>query len=183
MKERAVFLDRDGTIARDAHYCSRLEDFHILPTVSEAITLLNQESFKVVVVTNQSGIARGYFNEDILSKIHQKMEQELANGGAKIDAIYYCPHHPNESCDCRKPKTGLYLQAARDLDINLKYSYVVGDMPMDIDAGRALGCKTVMVTTGPSNGGAVIRAPDYVADNLLEASRWILGKGNGKENG
>lgn len=176
MTTKAVFLDRDGTIARDAHYCRRREDFDILPTVPEAVSLLNREGFKVVVVTNQSGIARGYFDKEALGQIHQKMEQELAGGGARIDAIYYCPHHPEEDCGCRKPKTGLFQKAASELGIDLKRSYVVGDMPMDIDAGRALGCQTVLVTTGPNNGQNVTRPADYTADSLLEASEWITGQ-------
>jgi len=181
MTARAVFLDRDGTIARDAHYCRRREDFDILPTVPEAISLLNRDGFKVVVVTNQSGIARGYFNEETLAQIHHKMEQDLARGGARIDAIYYCPHHPEEGCGCRKPKTGLFRKAARELSIDLKRSYVVGDMPMDIDAGRALGCQTALVTTGPNNGQGVTRPPDYTADSLLEASEWITGRNGTKK--
>ncbi len=148
---RAVFLDRDGTIARDVHYCRRSEDFEILPTVPEAIRLLNENGFKVVVITNQSGIARGYFTEETLAQIHQKMADELAKYGAWVDAIYYCPHHPDDGCQCRKPKTALFLKAAGEHNIDLKSSYVVGDMQMDIDAGKALGCKTVLVTTAPQS--------------------------------
>jgi D,D-heptose 1,7-bisphosphate phosphatase len=122
---KAVFLDRDGTIARDVHYCRRVEDFELLPTVPEAIKLLNTNGFKVVVVTNQSGIARGYFTEQTLEQIHQKMKDELANHNAWVDAIYYCPHHPDDGCDCRKPGTALFLKAARELDIDLARSYVV----------------------------------------------------------
>ncbi|MCL0091674.1 D-glycero-beta-D-manno-heptose 1,7-bisphosphate 7-phosphatase [Dehalococcoidales bacterium] len=172
MGKRAVFLDRDGTIARDVHYCRRVEDFELLPTVAEAIRLLNTNSLKVVVITNQSGIARGYFTEEILAQIHDKMKQELAKDGAWVDAIYYCPHHPDDGCECRKPKTGLFLRAARELDIDLSRSFVVGDMQMDIDAGRALGSKTVLVTTGPQGG--IVDPPDYTAGSLLEAAEWIL---------
>ena len=172
MGKRAVFLDRDGTIARDVHYCRRVEDFELLPTVPEAIRLLNTNSLKVVVITNQSGIARGYFTEEILAQIHDRMKQELAKDGAWVDAIYYCPHHPDDGCECRKPKTGLFLQAARELDIDLSRSFVVGDMQMDIDAGRALGSKTVLVTTGPQGG--IVDPPDYTAGSLLEAAKWIL---------
>src|SRR5512136_3423325 len=101
--QKAVFLDRDGTIAKDVHYCRRVEDFEILPRVPEAIRLLNQEGYKVVVITNQSGIARGYFSEATLSLIHRKMVTTLEGAGARIDAVYVCPHHPDEECDCRKP--------------------------------------------------------------------------------
>ena len=173
MANKAVFLDRDGTIARDVPYCQKPEDFEFLPAVPEAIRLLNANSFKVVVITNQSGIARGYFTEETLAQIHDKMEHELNKHGAKVDAIYYCPHHPDDSCGCRKPKTALFLRAAKELDINLSRSFVVGDMQMDIDAGKALGCKTVLVTTGPQGGSNAIDPPDYTADTLPEAVQWI----------
>lgn len=173
MGNRAVFLDRDGTIAEDVHYCRRPEDFRILPTVPEAIKLLNDSGFKVVVITNQSGIARGYFTEETLALIHQKMHRELARHGARVDAVYYCPHHPDDGCDCRKPGTALFRRAAWELDIDFGLSYVVGDLPMDIEAGKALGCRTVLVTTGPEDANKPSDAPDYVADSLIEAVRWI----------
>jgi histidinol-phosphate phosphatase family protein len=175
MSKRAVFLDRDGTIAKDVHYCRRVEDFELLPTVPQAIRLLNENGFKVMVVTNQSGIARGYFTEETLGQIHQKMKDELAKYNAWVDAIYYCPHHPDDGCDCRKPKTTLFLKAAREFDVDLSRSYVVGDMQMDIDAGTALGCKTVLVTTGPDEGNSVVDPPTCVIDSLLAAAEWIVG--------
>ena len=174
MRNKAVFLDRDGTIARDVHYCRRVEDFELLPTIPEAIKLLNANNFKVIVITNQSGIARGYFTEETLARIHKKMEEELAEYGSCLDAIYYCPHHPDDGCECRKPKTALFLQAAKDFDINLSHSFVVGDMQMDIDAGRVLDCQTVLVTTGPKGGSALIDPSDYTAGSLLEAAQWIV---------
>ncbi len=112
---RAVFLDRDGVIARDVHYCRRVEDFEILPAVPEAIKLLNGHGFSVVVITNQSGIARGFFTEATLHQIHRHMERELAGQGARLDAIYYCPHHPDDGCQCRKPRPGLLIKAAQEL--------------------------------------------------------------------
>jgi histidinol-phosphate phosphatase family protein len=183
--KKAVFLDRDGTIARDVHYCRRPEDFELLPTVPEAIRLLNRNGFKVVVITNQSGIARGYFTEETLSQIHDKMRVELAEHGAWVDAIYYCPHHPDEGCSCRKPGTALFRKAAGEHDIDLQASYVVGDLQMDIDAGRALGATTVLVTTGPQFPGpspqsqtpdrqSPVDPPDHVAPDLLHAAKWIV---------
>lgn len=174
MSFKAVFLDRDGTIARDVPYCSTPDDFNLLPTAAEAIRLLNKSNFKVVVITNQSGIGRGYFTEETLSRIHEKMEHELKQQGARVDAIYYCPHHPDDGCDCRKPKTALFRQAAEELDINIGNSYVVGDMPGDIDAGKALGCRTVLVTTGPGKRDGISNPPDYIARDLLEAAQWIV---------
>ncbi len=175
---KAVFLDRDGTIARDVHYCRSAEDFELLPAVPDAIRLLAQNGFKVVVITNQSGIARGYFTEETLAQIHDKMRSELAQHDARVDAIYYCPHHPDEGCSCRKPGTALFEKAAREHGIDLQASYVVGDMQMDIDAGKALGATTVLVTTGPQSSApnlqSLIDSPDHVAPDLLHAARWVI---------
>jgi D,D-heptose 1,7-bisphosphate phosphatase len=174
---KAVFLDRDNTIARDVPYCSRPEDFELLPTVPEAIKLLNENGFKVIVITNQSGVARGYFTEEILNQIHKKMQDELALHGATIDSIYYCPHHPNDKCDCRKPKTALFHKAAAEHNIDFGSSYMVGDMPLDTAAGKALECQTVLVTTGANVSPPDTHA-DYTASSLLEAVQWIVGGGN-----
>jgi histidinol-phosphate phosphatase family protein len=173
MKNRAVFLDRDGTIAPDVNYCRRPEDFNLFPDAGEAVKLLNNHGFKVVVITNQSGIARGYFTVQILARIHQKMADELGRSAAKLDAVYYCPHHPDEGCECRKPKTALFHQAVREMDIELDLSYVVGDSSIDIEAGKTLGCKTILVTTGPKQGDRLTRS-DYTSDSLIEAVQWIL---------
>ena len=174
MRNRAVFLDRDGTIARDVPYCRRVEDFELLPTIPEAIRLLNINGFKVVVVTNQSGVARGYFTEDTLAQIHEKMKDELEKYDARLDAIYYCPHHPDEGCECRKPKMALFQRAAKEFSIGFGCSFVIGDMAMDIDAGKALGCKTILVNTGPHQGGSIINPPDYTAGTLLDAVQWVI---------
>lgn len=178
MGRKAVFLDRDGTIVEDVNYCSRVEDLHILPGVAEAIKLLNRDGFKVVVITNQSGIGRGYFNENTLAQIHGKMHCELSKHGAKVDLIYYCPHHPDDGCECRKPKISLFLQAAKKLDIDIGRSSVVGDRQMDIDAAKTLGCKSVLVTTGPLKAKDITDPPDFTAGNLLEAARWIIRETN-----
>ncbi len=174
MKNRAVFLDRDGTIARDVNYCSRVEDFEILPTVPEAIRELNQHNFKVIVITNQSGIARGYFSEETLQQIHDKMVTELGFHGAFLDAIYFCPHHPDTRCNCRKPNSANLIKAAKEFDINFKESYFVGDMQLDIEAGKRVGSKTVLVATGPKPPVTAPHVPDYIAANLLECVNWII---------
>jgi histidinol-phosphate phosphatase family protein len=165
---KAVFLDRDGTIARDVPYCSRPEDFELLPGATEGIKLLNEHGFKVVVVTNQSGIARGYFTERTLAEIHDKMITQLAEHGAHVDAIYYCPHHPDDNCDCRKPKPRMVFQAARDLDIDLSQSYVIGDSEMDVELARQAGCKTG-IRVGELGG-----AGDWEAASLRDAVEQIL---------
>jgi len=173
MANRAVFIDRDGTMAKDVHYCRRPEDFELLPDTAKAIRLLNQHSFKVIVITNQSGIARGYFTEEILAKIHEKMRNELAKEGAFVDAIYYCPHHPDDNCECRKPKPKLALQAAKDHDIEFEGSFVVGDLQMDIDLGKAIGCKTILIGN-PSPASDEIAKPDVVVPNLMKAAETIV---------
>lgn len=174
--KRAVFLDRDGTIARDVNYCCRVEDFEILPKVPQGISILNEQGFKVVIITNQSGLARGYFTKEMLSQIHQKMKDELNRYNAQVDAIYFCPHHPDEGCECRKPKPRLILQAAEEMGIALQFSYMVGDHEKDVEAGRAAGCKTLLVTTGSNqeSGNRQSKPPDYIANSLYEAVEWII---------
>lgn len=173
MTNRAVFIDRDGTMAKDVHYCSRPEDFELFPNTAKGIRLLNKKGFKVIVITNQSGIARGYFTRENLAKIHEKMERELAEEGARVDAIYYCPHHPDDGCDCRKPKPMLVLQAAREHDIDLSKSFVVGDLRMDVELGRMTGCKSILISH-PSLSDAQEVKPDAVARDVLEAAKIVL---------
>jgi histidinol-phosphate phosphatase family protein len=177
---RAIFLDRDGTIARDVHYCRRPQDFEILPTVPEAVRLFNANGFKVVVVTNQSGLARGFFTEETLSLIHKKMKDELAKAGARIDAIYYCSHHPNDGCSCRKPGTALFELASREMKIDLTRSFVVGDTEMDVKAGQAIGAGTVLVTTGLYHSPKANGHVDFTAGNLLQAAKWVLENAQGR---
>jgi histidinol-phosphate phosphatase family protein len=173
--QKAVFLDRDGTIARDVHYCRRVEDFEILPHIPEAIRLLNQEGYKTVVITNQSGIARGYFSEATLSLIHRKMLTTLEQGGARIDAVYVCPHHPDEGCDCRKPRPNLIIRAAADLGIALDRSYMIGDDPKDVKAGKSAGCRTILLTANPVRQDEDLQGIcDHAAADLFDAVGWLL---------
>jgi len=170
---RAVFIDRDGTMAKDVCYCSCPEDFELLPNTGKAIRLLNEHGFKVIVITNQSGIARGNFTEEMLAKVHEKMKDELAQEGAWVDAIYYCPHHPDDDCQCRKPKPKLALQATKDYDIELKDSLVVGDLQMDIDLGKAIGCRTILIGAAPPMDSEAAK-PDIVVSDLLSAAQIIV---------
>ena len=172
--QKAVFLDRDGTIAKDVPYCRRVEDFEILPRVPEAVRLLNQNGYKVVVITNQSGIARGYFSEATLSLIHQKMVTTLEQAGGHIDAVYVCPHHPDEGCDCRKPSPILVKRAATDIGITLDQSYMIGDDSKDVQTGRAAGCRTVLLATEPPQQGQPRPLSDHVATDLYDAVQWLL---------
>ena len=192
----AVFLDRDGTINEQMGYINHISRFHLLPGVGEAIRILNEHYLPVVVVTNQSGLARGYFPESLLDEVHQEMTGMLAFEGAHIDGLYVCPHHPEAKekrfrvdCKCRKPKTGLLEQAAADLHLDLKRSFVVGDRWSDLRCGAAVGATTILVLTGYGRGdasyigpGQVVQ-PDYIAEDLGAAVRWILCQYEEKEAG
>ena len=151
----AVFLDRDGTINVEKDYLYRVEDFEFIPGAAEAIRRLNQAGLLTIVVSNQSGVARGYFTLAQVEELHRHIQLELKKHGAWIDAFYICPHHPTEGagdftreCSCRKGEPGMLLQAADDLDINLSASYMVGDKIADIEAGHNAGCRSLLVRTG-----------------------------------
>jgi len=172
---RAVFLDRDGTINEDVHYLRRVEDFRLLPGAAEAIARLNAAGWLVIVVTNQSGIARGYLNEDILDKIHERMNAELAAIGAYVDAIFYCPHHPDDGCMCRKPRPGLIEQAMRQFSLEPGRCWVIGDKPSDVETGQRAGCRTVLLArTGVPE--ECESHPDLVVPDLISAVQAILGE-------
>ena len=169
----AVFLDRDGTINREVHYLSRPEQLELLPGAGEAIRRLNDLGLPVILVTNQSGVARGYLSEETLQRIHGLLEKMLDEQGAHLDAIYYCPDLPDTGSLCRKPEIGMLELAAREHRVDLRRSYVIGDMAKDIEMGRRAGTKTVLVLTGygPEARGTV--QPDHVAGDLAEAVGWI----------
>ncbi|MDW5561802.1 MAG: HAD-IIIA family hydrolase [Methanomassiliicoccus sp.] len=143
---RAVFIDRDDTIVQDVPYCSRPEDLRLFPGVGESMRLLNEAGYLTVLVTNQSGIGRGYFDEEMLERIHVKLRKDLAADGARLDAIYYCPHRPDEGCGCRKPATGMLERAVRDLGIDLRSSCVIGDTENDVAMGQKVGCRCIRVS-------------------------------------
>lgn len=152
---RAVFLDRDGTLNEEVHYLSQPEQLNLLPTAAETIAMLNQREIAVVVITNQAGIARGIFTEQHLQIIHDRLTQMLAAFNAKLDGIYYCPHHPTAGigeyltvCHCRKPMPGMLIQAAQELNLDLSQSLMIGDRDIDLQAGANAGCKTALVRTG-----------------------------------
>ena len=180
MKQPAVFLDRDGTINEEMGYINHLSRFKLLPQAVPAIRRLNEAGVKVVVVTNQSGAARGYFPASLVDEIHARLQKILAAWGAHLDGIYVCPHHPNEGCDCRKPRPTLIAQAARDLNLDLSRSYVVGDRYNDIETAANAGVKGILVLTGYGRGEyEYLRAaqkvqPVHVAGDILDAVGWIL---------
>ena len=186
MSKRAVFLDRDGTINVEVTHLHKVEQLELISGASTGINLLNEAGYKTVVCTNQSAVARGYLSEAYLAKIHEELKKMLAKKDARIDSFYYCPHHPVEgrppyrvTCDCRKPRPGMLMNAAQDLDIELKRSFVIGDKVSDLEAGAAVGCKSILVLTG--YGQEFKRKlkhlsfqPTHVAKDILDACRWIV---------
>jgi D-glycero-D-manno-heptose 1,7-bisphosphate phosphatase len=146
---KLIILDRDGVINQDSpDYIKSPEEWIPIPGSLSAIAQLNQQGFTVVVATNQSGVGRGYFSLETLTQIHAKMQQELAKVGGKIDHIYFCPHRPEDNCDCRKPKTGMFEQIARDYQTDLQGIINIGDALRDLQAGTKMGCKNILVLTG-----------------------------------
>ncbi len=185
LQRRAVFLDRDGTIGEELGYVNHIDRFQIFPFAAEAIRQLNQAEIPVIVVTNQSGIARNIFPESLVHEVHKKMVKELAAGGAWIDAIYFCPHKSEDACECRKPNPGLLKQAAREHALDLAASWVVGDRYADLEMGHAAGARGILVMTGYGRGEYELhrsswpRQPDALAENLRDAVRHILQNGGG----
>jgi D-glycero-D-manno-heptose 1,7-bisphosphate phosphatase len=182
---RAVFLDRDGTINEEMGYINHLDRFIMLPGVAEAIRRVKDSGLKVVVVTNQSGAARGYFSLDLIDQVHDKMCRLLEDEGVFLDGIYACVHGPSGQgmggdCECRKPKTGLMVQAAQELQLDLQRSYVVGDRFKDVEMGYNAGAKSVLVLSGYGKGELEFLGPnrrvepDFIASDLTEAVEWIL---------
>ena len=177
-KYRAVFLDRDGVInkkAPEGDYVKNWDEFRFLPGVKKAIRKLNEKGFLVIVVSNQRGIAKGVMTEDDLKEIHARMKEELRKEGAVINGIYYCPHDIKDHCDCRKPKPGLLLRAAREHDVDLRRSWMIGDRESDIEAGKRAGCKTILIRSSPLNDTSEGIEPDLVAKSLAEAVEKLLG--------
>lgn len=181
-KNVAVFLDRDGTIIEEVGYLDNLEKLQILPGAVEAIRLLNINGLKPVVITNQSGVARGYFKEEFVWEVYKEIQGILVNGGAKLEGLYFCPHHPTEGsdayrrqCACRKPGTALLTRAAEELDIDLLTSFMIGDTPTDMETAQRVGLKGILVRTGYGKDAVIYNAePVYIADNILDAVKWIL---------
>jgi len=175
---RAVFLDRDGVLIRQVEgYLTRVEEMELLPGAAEAVARLRAAGFKAIVVTNQAGVAKGHLSEEELKGLHSELLRRLRKRGANLDAIYYCPHAPEENCPCRKPAPGLLFKAARELAIDLARSYLVGDATTDVEAARRAGCFAILVKTG--FGGEDSRskeAPDAVLPDLACAADFILNR-------
>lgn len=188
MSRPAIFIDRDGTINVNVHHLHRVEDLTLIPGAGKAIAQLNRANYAVIIITNQSAIARGLLTEKGLSDIHTALKRILVTENATIDGIYHCPHHPEYGdkviCKCRKPKPGMLQQAARDHDLDLSQSFMIGDSLSDLQAGWHAGCSSALVRTG--YGEDVLTSIDettrnhicYIGNNLLDVVHWITDHGN-----
>jgi D-glycero-D-manno-heptose 1,7-bisphosphate phosphatase len=181
MSARAILLDRDGTVIHAKHYPSRPDEIVLYDGLAPEMAALKASGFRLVLVTNQSGLARGYFDASDLTAMHDCLQTQLASHGAELDAIYFCPHHPEGAlaelaveCNCRKPKPGMLVQAARDLNLDLAQSWMVGDILDDIEAGNRAGCRTILVDLGTESPPAQsVRRPDYIARDTRHALRIV----------
>jgi D-glycero-D-manno-heptose 1,7-bisphosphate phosphatase len=182
----AVFLDRDGTLNEERDYIRTPDELHLIAGAGEAVRKLNDNRLRTCVISNQSGVARGFFSENDLVPIHEKLRRELGRSGGKLDRVYYCPHHPTEGmppynieCDCRKPKIGMLARGAAELGIDLSTSFVVGDSLVDMQAGNAANARTVLVLTGYGHRtreqckDAAVPV-DHVAPSIVEAVDFII---------
>jgi len=186
---RAIVMDRDGTVCDEVGYVNHVSRIRLLPRSAEAIRRAREAGLKTAIVTNQAGVARGYFDEALIHRVHDRVREMLAAEGASVDAIYYCPHHPDagngpyrKDCDCRKPRPGMLLRARDELGLDLARSYMVGDSVRDVEAGHRVGATTILVLTGYGRGELEHRSdgfpvrPDHVAEDLLDAVDWILAR-------
>jgi D-glycero-D-manno-heptose 1,7-bisphosphate phosphatase len=185
MPRPAVFLDRDGTLVEEVGYLDRLERMVLFPWTVDAVRLLHRAGLRVIVTTNQAGVARGYFGEDFVARAHAHLDRLFRQAGAEVTGFYYCPHHPEAevpeyrvACECRKPAPGMLLEAGREHDIDLARSFAVGDRWTDVEAGVRAGVRSILVRSG--YGTTQISRPpagvsaDHQADTLIDATTWIL---------
>jgi D-glycero-D-manno-heptose 1,7-bisphosphate phosphatase len=183
----AIFFDRDGTLNRDVGYVTHLDDFQLLPRAAAAVRKVNEAGLLAILATNQAGVARGYFPEAMIHRVHRKLQDELAKKNASLDALYYCPYHPSSEVtafaidsDTRKPKPGMLLEAAKEHGIDLSRSYMIGDKYSDLECGWAAGCRSVFVLTGYGRGTMDLygedwpRRPDILAEDAYHAVTMIL---------
>jgi len=171
--KRAIFIDRDGTIIKDKGYITDVSFVELIPGSAQAINGFHSLGFIVVLVTNQSAVGRGYITENELVEIHKRTKQLLSQEGSFLDAIYVCPHHPDEECSCRKPKPGLVRKACKDFNIDITKSYIIGDQKADIELGEKEGISSILVLTGYGKDTVKETSPDYVVNNIFEAEKLI----------
>jgi D-glycero-D-manno-heptose 1,7-bisphosphate phosphatase len=176
---KAIFIDRDGTVSEEVGYMYHAGLFRPFPWTGQAIRRINESEMKAILVTNQSGLGRGYFSEETLVEVHAVLQAELARFQAHLDAIYYCPHSPDAGCDCRKPNPGMLIRASREFGIDLKDSYFIGDRYLDVQTAHSVGARSVLVLTGDGRTELARRKnetiqPDIVSETLLTAVETIL---------
>ena len=190
MKRPAVFLDRDGTLNEQMGYINHVRRFVLLANAAEAVRLFNRHGYLTLVVSNQAGVAKGYFPEELVHEVHDRMKGLLAEQGARIDGIFFCPHHPHAevmdyrvACDCRKPRTGLLKRALEVFDVDMEHSFVIGDRCSDLEFAHRSNLPGILVRTGYGLGEIDYVLPKnpygpvHIADDLLDAARWILARG------
>jgi len=186
--QKILFLDRDGVINRypgERKFVTRWEEFHFLPNALKAIRRLTEEGYEIKVISNQSGIAKGIYSQESLNEITRRMIEEVKREGGKME-VYYCPHREEDGCDCRKPKIGLFLKATQGKEVDFKSTYFVGDGSIDVEAGKRIGCKTILVGSGRTKLEDAKKwdiQPDYFAQDLWEASGIILKHKNNERQG
>jgi heptosyltransferase-2 len=181
-----VFLDRDGTLNKDTGYIKSPDELTVLPGVGAALARLKKAGARLVVVTNQSGLGRGYFTGKNLEAIHTRLRLLLAEDQVTLDGLYFCPHHPDDQCNCRKPAAGMIDRAVAELRVNLDRAYIIGDSARDIELAKQVGIQSLLVLTGPTGTEAMadltLRGlpPDHVAEGLPQAVDWILAHASGR---
>ncbi|MCM8761523.1 MAG: D-glycero-beta-D-manno-heptose 1,7-bisphosphate 7-phosphatase [Candidatus Omnitrophica bacterium] len=182
---KAIFLDRDGVINKDPggwtkyNYVTETKDFHFLPGSLEALKLLCQNRYRIIIVSNQGGVAKGYFTKEKLAEINSMMLDKIGAAGARIEEVFYCVHKDDDNCDCRKPKTGMLERAIEKYSIDPRQTYFIGDSFVDVEAGKRLGMRTIFVLSGKATLQEVRKKglkPDYVFRDLLESVKWLLGR-------
>lgn len=175
-----IFLDRDGTLNPDPGYIKSPDQFELFSGVPEALARLKRAGARLIIVTNQSGVARGLLSQDDLAAVHAKLNALLDRAGASLDAIYFCPHHPNDGCDCRKPNRGMIDQAVRERGVDLERVYLIGDHVRDIELAKRIGARSILVTTGVVRPheleglSATALTPDWIASSMTDAADWLL---------
>jgi len=183
MMRKIIFIDRDGVINKDPSgwtehsYVTNCEDFHFLPNSILALKKLSASGYDIILISNQAGVAKGYYTEDTLNNVTRKMFDEIEKNGAKIKKAYYCVHQPSDNCDCRKPKTGLFKRAEKELGVSAAGNFFIGDGKMDVAAGAGMGMRTILVLSGKTDLEKMKSwdiKPDYIFDDLFEAVNFIL---------
>jgi len=172
----AIFIDRDGVIVEDPSYVHKIEDFKLVPNAIQGLKLL--KDFKLFIITNQSGIGRGIYEIKDFFKFNKHLINALKDYNIKIEKTYFCPHKPEDNCECRKPKTRFLKEAEKEFGVDLKKSLVIGDRKSDIEMGKIAGCKTILVLTGNGVNAKDEVKPDYAAKDLLDAANWIIENDN-----